>query len=201
MEKQKQIEFRKMGRVLTEEEKRLIISKLKSSVVATRFSVLRFINTELAKNSIDFKAVKSSDPVFFNSLIEYISLLSERDESHVIRKEAEICLENLKHRLKIGVGLRCEKCRAEINPAYAYCPNCGAGIKKQEWTKRIAKCEKCGNPVLSEWKFCALCGERIKEKEKRKLSCMQCGHEVEKEWVLCPYCGAKLKFFISMLIL
>lgn len=187
-----------MARVLKDEEKKLLLNKLKSAVVATRFSALKFITTSIVRESIDFSAMEFSDPKFTKSLLEYVKLLAETDSQSLIRKEGAICLENLSLKLRSGGGKKtpdCEGCGERLSVAYKHCPKCGVKTKGQHWLSEAGTCEECGSFINKRWKFCVSCGVAISQEEAkpRIVKCPFCAKDVQSDWSLCPYCGSRIK--------
>jgi len=53
-----------MPKVLSNEERKHMLTKLESAMVATRFMTLKHINTSVIRNSIDFVTIEVQDPKF-----------------------------------------------------------------------------------------------------------------------------------------
>ncbi len=50
-------------------------------------------------------------------------------------------------------GPACPKCGKPVDNEHAYCPSCGAALKKV--------CPKCGREVEPGWKACPYCGQKL----------------------------------------
>lgn len=179
-----------------------MLTKLESDVVATRFMTLKFINTSVARNNIDFTAIEVQDPKFIEALINRIQWLSKNDKQDLIRKEAELCVKNLGQKLHpelMGGAPVCEKCKERLVIVYKHCPKCGVDITKQKWLQGHKQCPKCHAYIEEKWKHCTTCGALLKEekKETQIKVCPFCGKDVQPEWAVCPYCASKLKLVIQ----
>lgn len=55
--------------------------------------------------------------------------------------------------LRDPLPLPCGKCGSLLRPGFAFCPSCGAPLKRP--------CPQCQRPVEAAWSNCAYCGVRL----------------------------------------
>jgi len=56
----------------------------------------------------------------------------------------------------------CAHCGFPLQPEFAFCPNCGMGLK-------TAQCPACGQKVDPAWSACAYCGSPLGEVQKEVM--------------------------------
>ncbi len=88
-----------MGKILSEEERRHMLEKLESKIVATRFMTLKYITSSINQDKVDFAKMDMELPEFSKSLVRIIEQLAEKDTEEMVKREAAVCLENLKKKL------------------------------------------------------------------------------------------------------
>lgn len=74
--------------------------------------------------------------------------------------------------------IKCSECGAMIPEQSAFCPECGAKVKRY--------CRKCGTLVPDKALFCPKCGTSVKNENK----CNKCGTVIPPNASWCPNCGA-----------
>ena len=52
-----------------------------------------------------------------------------------------------------GVGSRCPRCGTALRMGFAYCPACGAQVRRS--------CPACGHAAEDGWKVCPYCGREL----------------------------------------
>ena len=104
--------------------------------------------------------------------------------------------------------VRCPTCRAELEPFWAFCPNCS---RRLEWrdTQRITntECRYCRWMVSDTFSFCPWCGRDIADADssseplkapkgfKYHARCdWGCGGGVQYPMSYCPWCGRKQRW-------
>ncbi len=123
-----------MGKILSEEERRHMLEKLESKIVATRFMTLKYITSSISQDKVDFGKMDMEIPEFTKSLVRIIELLVEKDTEEMVKREAAVCLENLKK--KINPTLMrdvpiCASCGERVVVSYRFCTKCGVDLKPQ----------------------------------------------------------------------
>lgn len=74
--------------------------------------------------------------------------------------------------------IKCSECGAMIPEQSAFCPECGAKVKRY--------CRKCGTLIPDKALFCPKCGTSVKNENK----CNKCGTVIPPNASWCPNCGA-----------
>ncbi|MBE0521747.1 MAG: zinc ribbon domain-containing protein [Candidatus Methanoperedenaceae archaeon] len=185
-----------MGKVLSEEERRHLLEKLDSKIVATRFMTLKYISSTINLEKVDFARMDLEIPEFTKSLIRIIEHLAMKDKEEMVKNEASICLENLKK--KIDPTLMrdvpiCVSCGERLVVSYRFCTRCGANTSGQKWLGTYKTCEKCQSPIDSKWNNCSNCGNQLIQKTEGPKVCQFCKNKIDPKWIMCPFCGSKLK--------
>ena len=67
-----------MGKMLSEEERRHLLEKLTSKMVATRFMALKFISSSIKLNQVDFIKMDLIMPEFTKNLVTIVELICEK---------------------------------------------------------------------------------------------------------------------------
>lgn len=185
-----------MGKILSEEERRHMLEKLESKIVATRFMTLKYISSAINQNKVDFAKMDMEIPEFTKSLVRIIEFLAEKDLEEMVKREAGVCLENLK--MKLNPTLMhdvpvCTSCGERLVVSYRFCTKCGVELKGQKWAATYKRCEKCQGPIDPKWNNCSTCGNQLIKKVDAPKTCSFCKKNIEPGWIMCPYCGSKLK--------
>jgi len=156
-----------MGKMLSDEERRHLLEKLTSKMVATRFMALKFISSSIKLNQVDFIKMDLIMPEFTKNLVTIVELICEKDRDAMVKLEASVCLENLKKKLTPAFMKDmpvCTSCGESMVVSYCFCTKCGVDLKSQKWVSAYKLCEKCKNPVDLEWNVCSNCGNQLIKK-------------------------------------
>ncbi len=185
-----------MGKMLSEEERRHMLEKLESKIVATRFMTLKYISSSISLDKVDFAKMDIEIPEFTKSLFRIIEFLAEKDAEEMVKREAGVCLENLKK--KLNPALRqdapiCTSCGERLVVSYKFCTKCGVDLKAQKWVSTYKLCEKCNHTIDPKWNNCSNCGNQLIKKVEVPKTCSFCKKNIEPNWMMCPFCGSKLK--------
>ncbi len=188
-----------MSKILSEEERRHMLEKLESKIVATRFMTLKYISSSINTDKVDFGKMDIEIPEFTKTLVRIIEVLAEKDPEEMVKREAGVCIENLKK--KLNPTLRhdvptCMSCGERLVVSYKFCTKCGVELKGQKWLSTYKPCEKCQNPVDPVWTNCANCGNVLIKKVEVSKICQFCKKTIDPNWIMCPFCGSKLKLGI-----
>ncbi len=185
-----------MGKILSEEERRHMLEKLESKIVATRFMTLKYITSSINQDKVDFAKMDMELPEFSKSLVRIIEQLAEKDTEEMVKREAAVCLENLKKKLNPALMQdvpMCTACGERVVVSCRFCTKCGVELKGQKWVSTYKICEKCQNPYDPKWNNCSYCGNQLIKKVEVAKICGFCKKPIEPSWLMCPYCGSKLK--------
>lgn len=185
-----------MGKILSEEERRHLLDKLESKIVATRFMTLKYISSTINLAKVDFARMDLEIPEFTKSLMRIIEFLAEKDKEEMVKNEAVICLTNLKK--KIDPTLMrdvpiCASCGERLVVSYKFCTKCGSDLKGQKWLSTYKSCVKCQSPIDTKWHNCSTCGNQLIQKTEVPKNCSFCKNKIDPKWIMCPFCGSKLK--------
>ncbi len=184
------------GKILSEEERRHMLEKLESKIVATRFMTLKYITSTINQDKVDYAKMDMEMPEFTKSLVRIIENLGQKDAEEMVKREAGVCIENLKKKLNPTLMHdvpMCTSCGERIVVSYRFCTKCGVEIKGQKWTASYKICEKCGNLFDPKWNSCSFCGNQLIKKVEVPKNCPFCKKGIEPSWLMCPFCGSKLK--------
>jgi len=184
------------GKILSEEERRHMLEKLESKIVATRFMTLKYITSTINQEKVDYAKMDMEMPDFTKSLVRIIENLGQKDTEEMVKREAAVCLENLKKKLNPTLMHdvpMCTACGERVIVSYRFCTKCGVEMKGQKWTATYKLCEKCQNPFDPKWNNCSFCGNQLIKKVEVAKNCPFCKKGIEPSWLMCPYCGSKLK--------
>lgn len=183
-----------MGKILSEEERRQMLEKLQSKMTATRYMALKFITSSINQDKVDFAKMDMEIPEFTRSLLRIIERLSEKDYDEMVKREAAVCLENLKKKtnpiLMQDMNL-CASCGERVFLSYRFCTNCGVDLKGQKWVS-YKLCKKCQNAIDPKWNNCSYCGNQLIKKVEVAKPCRFCQKSIEPSWSMCPFCGSRL---------
>ncbi len=185
-----------MAKILSEEERRHMLEKLESKIVATRFMTLKYITSSINQDKVDFAKMDLEIPEFTKSLVRIIEVLGEKDTEEMVRREAAVCLENLKKKLNptlMNDVPICTSCKERVVVSYKFCTKCGIELKGQKWVSTYKVCEKCQNVVDPKWNNCSACGNLLIKKVEVAKICQFCKKNIDPSWLVCPFCGSKLK--------
>lgn len=185
-----------MGKILSEEERRHMLEKLESKIVATRFMTLKYISSSISQSKVDFAKMDMELPEFTKNLVRTIEFLAEKDQEEMVKREAKVCLENLKNKLNPTLMHdvpACTSCGERLIVSYKFCTKCGVLLNGQKWLETYKPCEKCQNPVDPKWNNCSNCGFQLIKKVEGPKQCHFCKKQIEPSWLVCPFCGSKLK--------
>ena len=188
-----------MGKILSDEERRHMLEKLESKIVATRFMTLKYISSSINTDKVDFAKMDIEIPEFSKSLVRIIEFLAEKDPEEMVKREAGVCIENLKK--KLNPTLRhdvpvCASCGERLVVSYKFCTKCGSDLKGQKWITTYKQCEKCQNPIDPKWTNCSNCGNLLVKKVEIAKVCPFCKKNIDPNWIMCPFCGSKLKLAV-----
>ena len=186
-----------MGKILSEEERSHLLEKLNSKMVATRYMSLKFITSSINLDQVDFIKMEMINPDFTRNLVKMVELICEKDRDEMVKREASVCLENLKSKLNPALMKDmpvCTSCGESVEISSRFCTKCGVNLKKQEWVSDFQSCDKCKNPVYPDWNVCSCCGNQLLKKVKVEKTCQICNKNINSSWLICPYCGSKVKF-------
>jgi len=188
-----------MGKILSEEERRHMLEKLESKIVATRFMTLKYITSSINTDKVDFAKMDIEIPEFSKSLVRIIEFLAEKDPEEMVKREAGVCIENLKK--KLNPTLRqdvpvCTSCGERLVVSYKFCTKCGVGLKEQKWVATYKPCEKCQSLIDPKWNSCSNCGNLLIKKVEGPKVCPFCKKAIDPNWMMCPFCGSKLKLAV-----
>ncbi len=184
------------GKILSEEERRHMLEKLESKIVATRFMTLKYISSSINQDKVDFAKMDMEMPDFTKSLVRIIEVQAEKDPEEMVKREAGVCLENLKKKLNPTLMHdvpMCTSCGERVVVSYRFCTKCGIELKGQKWASTYKLCDKCQNPIDPKWNNCSYCGSQLIKKVEVAKTCSFCKKNIEPSWLVCPYCGSKLK--------
>jgi predicted amidophosphoribosyltransferase len=184
------------GKILSEEERRHMLEKLESKIVATRFMTLKYITSTINQDKVDYAKMDMEMPEFTKSLVRIIENLGQKDTEEMVKREAGVCIENLKKKLNPTLMHdvpMCTACGERVIVSYRFCTKCGVEMKGQKWTATYKLCEKCGNPFDPKWNSCSFCGNQLIKKVEVAKICPFCKKGIEPSWLMCPFCGSKLK--------
>ncbi|KCZ71141.1 replication restart DNA helicase PriA [Candidatus Methanoperedens nitroreducens] len=190
-----------MGKMLSEEERRHMLEKLESKIVATRFMTLKYISSSINTDKVDFAKMDIEIPEFTKSLVRIIEFLVEKDPEEMVKREAGVCLENLKKKLNPTLMHDvpvCTSCGERLVVSYRFCTKCGVDLKGQKWVATYKLCEKCQNYIDPKWNNCSHCGNVLIKKVDVPKACSFCKKKIEPGWMLCPYCGSRLKLVAGL---
>ncbi len=173
-----------------------MLEKLESKIVATRFMTLKYISSSINTDKVDFAKMDIEIPEFTKSLVRIIEVLAEKDPEEMVKREAGVCIENMKK--KLNPTLRhdvpaCTACSERLVVSYKFCTKCGVDLKGQKWLSTYKLCEKCKNPIDPLWTNCPNCGNLLIKKEEVSKICQFCKKTIDPNWIMCPFCGSKLK--------
>lgn len=185
-----------MGKILSEEERRHMLEKLESKIVATRFMTLKYITSSINQDKVDFSKMDMELPEFSKSLVRIIEMLAEKDTEEMVKREAAVCLENLKRKLNPALMQdvpMCTSCKERVVVSYRFCTKCGVELKGQKWVTTYKHCEKCQNTIDPKWNNCSYCGNQLIKKVEVPKTCGFCKKPIDPNWLMCPFCGSKLK--------
>ena len=184
------------GKILSEEERRHMLEKLESKIVATRFMTLKYITSTINQDKVDYAKMDMEMPEFTKSLVRIIENLGQKDTEEMVKREAGVCIENLKKKLNPTLMHdvpMCTSCGERVIVSYRFCTKCGVDMKGQKWTSTYKLCEKCQNPFDPKWNNCSFCGNQLIKKVEVAKNCPFCKKGIEPSWLMCPFCGSKLK--------
>ncbi len=190
-----------MGKILSEEERRHMLEKLESKIVATRFMTLKYITSSINQDKLDFAKMDMEIPEFTRSLVRIIEQLGEKDTEEMVKREASVCLENLKKKLNPTLMRDvpiCTSCQERVVVSYRYCTKCGVDLKSQKWMTTYKLCEKCQNAIDPKWNNCSNCGNQLITKVEVAKICQFCKKNIEPSWLICPFCGSRLKLVAGL---
>lgn len=185
-----------MGKILSEEERRHLLEKLNSKMVATRFMALKFISSSINLDQVDFIKMDVIIPDFTKNLVKIVEQICEKDRDEMVKREASVCLENLKKKINPALMKdmpRCTSCGESVVVSYCFCTKCGVDLKSQKWVSDYKLCAKCKKPVDSEWNVCSYCGNQLIKKVEVEKICQFCKKNIHSSWLMCPFCGSKVK--------
>ncbi len=185
-----------MGKLLSEEERRHLLEKLNSKMVATRFMALKFITSSINLDQVDFIKMDVITPEFTKKLVKIVELICEKDRDEMVKREAIVCLENLKKKLNPSLMKDmpvCTSCGESVVISSRFCTKCGVDLKSQKWVSVYKLCEKCKNPVDPEWNVCSYCGNQLIKKVEVEKTCQFCKKNINSSWLMCPFCGSMVK--------
>ena len=185
-----------MGKTLSQEEQKQTLQKLESDLVATRFMTLKYLSFTLQQDKVDYAKMDNEEPEFIQSLNRIIEFIAKNDKVEMVKKEAGLCLENLKKKVKPALTDNvpmCSSCGERAVISFKFCTKCGTELKGQKWVSSYKLCERCQSPVEPAWFNCSICGNRLIEKVEVPRNCPMCKKDVEPNWMLCPFCGSKIK--------
>jgi hypothetical protein len=185
-----------MGKILSEEERRHLLEKLNSKMVATRFMALKSITFSINQNQIDFSKMDMEIPEFTKNLVRIIELLAEKDPEEMVKRESGVCIEILKKKLNPAAMHdlpKCSSCGESALVSSRFCTQCGVDLRGQKWVSDYKLCEKCKTPIDPRWNNCIFCGNQLIKKVNIVKTCQFCKKNVEASWLMCPFCGSKLK--------
>ncbi len=185
-----------MGKTLSQEEQKQTLKKLESDLVATRFMTLKYISYTLLQNKVDYLKLDMEEPEFTKSLVRIVENIAKKDNVEMVKREASLCLENLKKILNPAVTLdvpMCASCGERIVVSFKFCTKCGAELKGQKWASTQKHCENCQIPVDPVWFNCPNCGNALIKKVEVIKNCPLCKKDMDPNWMVCPFCGSRLK--------
>ncbi|VVB85718.1 Double zinc ribbon [uncultured archaeon] len=185
-----------MGKTLSQEEQRQMLEKLESTLVATRFMTLKYLNYTILQDKVDYAKMDVETPEFTKGLARVVEHISKNDAVEMVKREAVLGLENLKKKINpvaLAEAPACTSCGERLIVSYKFCTKCGAGLKGQKWLAAFKTCEKCQSPVDQAWFNCATCGNVLIKKVEVAKTCPMCKKNIDPNWVMCPFCGSKLK--------
>jgi RNA polymerase subunit RPABC4/transcription elongation factor Spt4 len=145
---------------------------------------------------VDYAKMDMEMPDFTKSLVRIIENLGQKDTEEMVKREAGVCLENLKKKLNPTLMHdvpMCTSCGERVVVSYRFCTKCGAEMKGQKWIATYKLCEKCQNPFDPKWNNCSFCGNQLIQKVEVAKICPFCKKGIEPGWLMCPFCGSKLK--------
>jgi hypothetical protein len=185
-----------MGKTLSQEEQKQTLQKLESDLVATRFMTLKYISFTLQQDKVDYAKMDKEEPEFIKGLIRIFEFIGKNDKVEMVKREADLCLENLKKKIKPTMATNepiCSTCGERVVISFKFCTKCGTEMKGQKWASSYKLCEKCHSPVEPSWLNCSICGNKLIEKVEIIKNCPMCKKDVDPNWMLCPFCGSKIK--------
>ena len=162
-----------MGKILSEEERRHMLEKLESKIVATRFMTLKYITSSINQDKVDFAKMDMELPEFSKSLVRIIEQLADKDTEEMVKREASVCIENLKKKLNPALMQdvpMCTSCGERVVVSCRFCTKCGIELKGQKWASTYKICEKCQNSYDPKWNNCSYCGNQLIKKSKLQKS-------------------------------
>lgn len=186
-----------MGKIISREEQTQTLKKLGSELVATRFMTVKYIYFTLLQEKIDYTRMDMEDPEYIKNLLCKLDHIAKEDSVDMVKKEANLCLENLKKKVNPAAMIDlpvCTSCGERVVISFRFCTKCGMDLKGQKWVGSQKLCEKCQTPIDPAWFNCSNCGNMLVKKVEASRSCPMCNKKVEPNWILCPFCGSKLKF-------
>jgi len=139
-----------MGKIISEEERHNLLEKLNSKMVASRYMALKFISSSISLDQVDFIKMDLINPEFTRNLVKKVELICEKDRDEMVKREASVCLGNLKKKLNPALMKdmpACTYCGESVMLSYRFCTKCGVDIKNQEWVSAYKLCEKCKNRI------------------------------------------------------
>lgn len=182
--------------MLSDEERHHLLEKLNSKMVATRYMALKYITSSINLDQVDFIKMDQINPEFARNLVTTVELIYRKDRDEMVKREAGVCLENLKKKFNPALMKDmpvCTSCGECVVISYCFCTKCGVDLKSQDWVSTYKLCEKCKNPVDPEWNVCSYCGNRLIRKVEAGKTCQFCKKNINSSWLICPYCGSKVK--------
>jgi predicted Zn-ribbon and HTH transcriptional regulator len=185
-----------MGKTLSQEEQKQTLQKLESDLVATRFMTLKYVSYTLIQDKVDYAKMDMEWPEFTKSLIRIIDFIAQNDKIEMVKREAILCLENLKKKVNPAILLDspiCSSCGERVVLSFKFCTKCGAEMKGQKWVFSFKQCEICQSPVDPAWFNCSNCGNTLIKKVDTPKNCPMCKKAMDPGWMLCPFCGSKIK--------
>jgi RNA polymerase subunit RPABC4/transcription elongation factor Spt4 len=185
-----------MGKMLSEEERRHLLEKLNSKMVAIRYMALKFITSSINLDQVDFIKMDLINPEFTKNLVNIVEQICEKDRDEMVKREANVCLEIMKKKLNPALMKDmpvCTSCGERVVISYRFCTKCGVDIKNQNWVSAYKLCEKCKNPVDPQWNVCSYCGNQLIKKIEVEKTCQFCKKNINSSWLMCPYCSSKVK--------
>lgn len=181
-----------MDAFISNEEKKHIVTSLRSQVPATKFLILKKIGEMTRSEPEKIRGLSSSDSHTFGDMMSIITYLKDNDFDETIRREAGITLEKIQSIMgpKSAIPMNCPQCNELIDIGWNHCASCGAILKEQHYQAK--KCMGCGGYIKDSWSFCVHCRKELKP-VKKISRCPNCKRPMARSWFSCPYCGAKLK--------
>jgi hypothetical protein len=133
--------------IFSADEKANFLGKLTSDLPSTRFMSVKFFSISIANELLDLKRLADDDHVFFEDLCRTLQHITQDvNELSLIRNEAEIVLNQLKHVLnepvlnvyspvdevdaagEIEIKRACPACDKFCDESWVHCPYCGSKL-------------------------------------------------------------------------